>query len=275
MKVLVTGSEGYIGKHLCKMLESDSNYDVERLDLEIIPNFKEKHHINIKNTTYLSSLQYKKYDAVIHLAALVQVGESVDHPTDYYETNITGTLNVLKYITYDNFIFASTGAAETPDSPYGLSKRVSEDIVKEHTKGKKSTIFRFYNVIGSDGFQPTNPDGLFYNLIQAAKLGTFNLYGDDYDTKDGTCVREYVHVNDICLALIKALHTPSLNIENLAYGDTKTVSQIIDIFKEVNSVDFKVLRFPRRMGDLVSCYLKNPSSYMERNYTYHEMLKIP
>jgi UDP-glucose 4-epimerase len=81
-------------------------------------------------------------------------------------------------------------------------------------------------------------------------------------------------VNDICRALIKAIDKPSMSIENLAYGDTRTVQEIVDIFKKVNGLDFKVNHSPRRGGDLVENYLKNPSMYMERNYTYEEMLKI-
>ena len=182
-----------------------------------------------------------------------------------------GTINVLKNVPHHNFIFASTGAAENPNSPYGFSKRVAEDVVKE--LAYDYTIFRFYNVIGSDGFPPTNPDGLMANLLDAISLGYFGLCGTNYETKDGTCVREYVHVNDICRALIKAIDAPSRNIENLAYGDTKTVREIVDIFKEVNNMDFEVRELPRREGDLPECYLKEPSKYMERNYSYADMLR--
>ena len=84
---------------------------------------------------------------------------------------------------YKHFIFASTGAAENPTSPYGLSKKACEDIIKEYSSVNKTdyTIFRFYNVIGSDGYEPTNPDGLFFNLLKAPERGYINLYGDDYN----------------------------------------------------------------------------------------------
>jgi UDP-glucose 4-epimerase len=128
-------------------------------------------------------------------------------------------------------------------------------------------------VIGSEGFEPTNPDGLFFNLIQAVDTGKFTIYGDDYDTKDGTCVREYVHVMDICRALMKAIDTPSKNhIENLAYGDTRTVKEIVEIFKKVNEVDFEVEYKHRRPGDLEACYLEHPSKFMIQNHSYEEML---
>jgi len=267
MKILVTGSEGYIGQHLCKML-SKLDYDVYRLDKKV--NF----NINYDIEDYLFSFNDMpwEFDTIIHLAALVRVGESVSNPTEYYTTNVQGTINLLNNVKCDNFIFASTGAAASPDSPYGFSKRIAEDIVRE--KAKTYTTFRFYNVIGTDGYEPTNPDGLFYKLIEATKTKSFTVYGNDYNTSDGTCVREYVHVNDICRAIIKAIENPSNSIENLAYGDTKTVGEIIDIFKQTNEVDFDVVYDKRRPGDLEACYLENPSKYMERNYTYYDMLKM-
>lgn len=278
MKVLVTGSAGYIGQHLCRML-ADTRKDIEvhKFDIdEVDGDFSHKADVRVPACLTRLATKGIQFDTVIHLAALVRVGESVENPTEYYETNITGTINVLRNIESRNFIFASTGAAVDPGSPYGFSKRVAEDVVMEHCikQNKDSTIFRFYNVIGTDGFAATNPDGLFYNLVRAPKIGTFKLYGTDYETKDGSCVREYVHVNDICRALIKAIGRPANSIENLAYGDTRTVKEIIDIFKQTNDVEFQVIDLPRRQGDLEACYLPNPSAYMERNYSYEQMLKI-
>jgi UDP-glucose 4-epimerase len=106
------------------------------------------------------------------------------------------------------------------------------------------------------------------------ETGKFTIYGDDYNTKDGTAVREYVHVMDICRALMKAIDTPSENrIENLAYGDTRTVKEIAQTFFKVNDVECEIEYAPRRSGDLEACYLENPSPFMIRNYTYEEMLK--
>lgn len=271
-KILVTGSKGYIGQHLVQMLKKDKNIEVHCLDKyeEIGPN---RYQLDIRlSKDVRETFADKHFDSIIHLAALVQVGESVQYPTAYYNTNINGTMWLLRYIKADNFIFASTGAAENPISPYGISKRAAEDIIREQRPD--ATIFRFYNVIGSDGFEPTNPDGLFYNLIAAKDTQRLKIYGIDYNTPDGTCVREYVHVNDICRALIKATETPSENhIENLAYGDPKTVKEIASLFFEVNGLNCNVEYAPRREGDLEACYLENPSSFMERNYTYEEMLR--
>lgn len=274
MKILVTGSEGYIGKHLCQILEK---HDIElyRLDWTNASHTQNFAYSDIRtvNDLYLTLSDFPdSFDAVIHLAALVRVGESVKEPSYYYDVNINGTINILKEVKFDNFIFASTGAAENPGSPYGLSKRVCEDIIAERCP--TFTTFRFYNVIGTDGFPATNPDGLFYNLKQATETKKFYLHGTNYNTKDGTCVREYVHVNDICMALMKAIDRPSRQIENLAYGDTRTVKEIVNIFKEVNNVDFDVIYKDARPGDLEACYLKNPSEYMVRHYTYEQMLKL-
>jgi UDP-glucose 4-epimerase len=266
MKVLVTGAEGYIGSHLCQMIRK-TRPDINVYQLEWIDT-------DIRVDRDLDSCGGTQFDTVIHLAALVRVGESVKEPIRYFETNVSGTLNILRKINYSNFIFASTGAAANPTSPYAYSKVMAESIIKQTLVENDHTIFRFYNVIGTDGYPATNPDGLFYNLKNAITSGAFSLYGTDYGTKDGTAIREYVHVNDICRAIIKAIDNPSNSIENLAYGDTRTVGEIIDIFKKVNNVNFKVNHCPRREGDLVENYLKNPSTYMERNYTYEEMLKL-
>ena len=279
-KVLVTGSSGYIGQHLCKMIT------LLRPDIELY-----RFDQNEKNTDFtfqgditnpgcFHRISDIDFDAVVHLAAEVKVGESVLEPWLYFNTNVNGTHNALQHLTYDNFIFASTGAAANATSPYGLSKRAAEDVVRAHIKTcnhdakqfKDMTIFRFFNVIGSDGYAPTNPEGLLLNLRKAVDTGVFNLFGDDYDTKDGSCVREYIHVNDICSSVIKALFHPTNNIENLAYNDTRTVKEIIDIYKTVNGVDFNVYVLPRRSGDLPESNLAVPSELMVRSYTYEQML---
>jgi UDP-glucose 4-epimerase len=264
-KVLITGHEGYIGKHLWDLIKV-TRPDIQLYGIDI--NAEGGQQFDIRKMFTCDT----KFDAVIHLAALVRVGESVKYPTMYYNTNVNGTLNVLKNLEYDNFVFASTGAAANPDSPYGYSKRVAEDIVKEHCGNY--TIFRFFNVIGTEGFPPTNPDGLMLNLMNIQKTGTFNIFGQDYPTPDGTCIREYVHVMDICRALVKAIDKSSNSIENLAYGDPRSTKEIVRLFLKVNELSCDVKYVDRRPGDLAACYLKDPSEYMERNYSYEEMFKL-
>jgi UDP-glucose 4-epimerase len=219
-----------------------------------------------------------EFDAVIHLAALVRVGESEQMPIRYYITNINGTMNVLNKVKTQNFIFASTGTAQDCSSVYGISKRAAEDVVREFCtqhRVKDYTIFRFYNVIGSDGFSPTNPDGLMHNLINAKESGEFTIHGNDYDiSKDGTCVRDYVHVMEICDALKQAIEKPSNQVECLGHGVGYTVKEIVNLFQKVNDVDFTVNYGPRRNGDLPSSVLENVSPYMRNLYTIEELLKI-
>lgn len=269
-KILITGGSGYIGQHLVKMLHTYHNYDIYTLDVVGEPDFR----MNIMDGDNIERLGVKyKFHAIIHLAALVRMNESVKYPEKYYDTNLTGTINLLNNAFYDNFVFASTGGAERPTNPYGMSKRLAEDSVTKIAKDR-NTIFRFYNVTGSDGFPPTNPDGLLFNLIQATKTGIFNLHGTTYNTKDGTCIREYVHVNDVCRSLIKAININNSEIQNLAYGEPKTVLEIVELFKKVNNVDFKIVEQDKRDGDAESMFLEKPSKLMVRNYSYEEMLKI-
>lgn len=273
-KVLITGCSGYIGSHLCKMLHN--SYEVYGLDINLpqVDTLTDYYDIDIRKMFDIS----EEFDCVIHLAALVNVGESEMKPIQYYITNLNGTMNVLNKIKTKNFIFASTGAAQDCCSAYGISKRAAEDVVREYCTTHRPipyTIFRFYNVIGSDGFAPTNPDGLMYNLIMAMQSKQFTVFGNDYDVSDdGTCVRDYVHVNEICDALKQAIEKPSNQIECLGHGVGYTVKEIVDKFMEVNNIDIDVKYGPRRKGDIASSVLENVSPYMRNLYTIDELLKV-
>ena len=270
-RVLITGSSGYIGSHLQKMLQE--KYEVYCLDIAE-PKIETK---NFKQVDIRAAMQSNdEFDCIIHLAALVNVGESVHFPMDYYTTNVRGTINLLHGIKTKNFIFASTGAAVEMQSPYGISKRMAEHCVQEYCTKTETpyTIFRFYNVIGSDGINPTNKDGLFYNLINAIDTGSFTVFGNDYNTPDGTCIRDYVHVLEICNAIEMAIENPSNNIENLGHGKGTSVTEIVTCFKNVNNVDFNVNYGSRREGDIEISVLSNPSSYMKQLYSIEELLKV-
>jgi UDP-glucose 4-epimerase len=273
IKILVTGSEGYIGQHLCSILEKQ-DIELYKLDKHFEHRGPYMFEVDIRKPQDIRKCGVSdiEFDAIIHLAALVQVGQSVEYPTAYYNTNINGTHWLRNIVPHKKFIFASTGAAEGMASPYAISKKVAEDMLIEQEPD--CTIFRFYNVIGSEGFPPTNPDGLFFNLIKALETKTMNIYGSDYNTKDGTAVREYVHVMDICHAMVEAIDNPSTNrIENLAYNDARTVKEIASLFFKVNGGDCNIEYKERRPGDLEACYLENPSPFMKRKYSYEEMLK--
>jgi UDP-glucose 4-epimerase len=275
-KVLITGSSGYIGSHLSKMLMDSLKYEVHGLDI--------RESQQVMNRFYLQDINRpfnidEEFDAVIHLAGLVRVGESEVMPIKYYITNLNGTMNVVNKIKTKNFIFSSTGAAQDCSSAYGISKRAAEDVVREFCTTHRPTpytIFRFYNVIGSTVVAPTNPDGLMYNLMKACDTGQFTIYGNDYDVNviDGTCIRDYVHVNEICDALMQAIEKPSNSVECLGHGVGYSVQEIVDLFKKVNDVDFEVKYGPRRKGDLPSSVLANVSPYMRNLYTMDQLLKV-
>jgi UDP-glucose 4-epimerase len=274
-KILITGNSGYIGSHLSKMLMDTLKYEVHGLDIREPQQAMNRFYRQDINRLFTID---EEFDAVIHLAALVNVGESEQIPIQYYITNLNGTMNVINKVKTKNFIFASTGAADSCESAYGISKRAAEDVVKEFcTKHRPTpyTIFRFYNVIGSDGFAPTNPDGLMYNLIKARETGEFTIFGTDYErTSDGTCVRDYVHVNEICDALMQAIEKPSNSIECLGHGVGYTVKEIVNLFQKVNDVDFDVIKGPRRKGDIEVSVLENVSPYMHNLYTMEELLLV-
>jgi UDP-glucose 4-epimerase len=276
-KILITGCSGYIGSHLCKLLENE--YEIHGLDIKEpqVP-VKKFYQVDI-NRLFTIPDQAEPYDAVIHLAALVNVGESEQIPMMYYFTNINGTTNVMNKVPTKNFIFASTGAAEGCMSAYGISKRAAEDCVREMCTVHKPTdytIFRFYNVIGSDyGIKPTNPDGLMYNLMKARTTGKFTIFGTNYtESWDGTPIRDYVHVMEICTAIKLAIETPSNTVESLGHGIGHTVREMVDIFKQTNNCEFLVNEGDRRPGDLPVSVLKNVSPYMVELYTIERLLKV-
>lgn len=282
-KILITGCSGYIGQHLAKLLANSYEvYGIDIVEPEDYEPFKAFALTDLRKFPS-NSLNRISFDTVIHLAAKVRVNESVQKPSLYYETNIIGTINALRGFVYDNFIFASTGAAATPNSPYAYSKLAGEQIVEQFCADEVPyTMFRFYNVIGSAGYPPTNPDGLFYNLIKAQSTGQFNLYGTNYDTPDGTCIRDYVHVMEICMAIELAIEKPShlpgekpriSNVDNLGHGEGHSVLEIINKYKQVNNCDFEVLSLPSRPGDVESSVLDLVSPYMKQVYTFDELMR--
>lgn len=271
-KILITGNSGYIGSHLSKILKDD--YSIFGLDIcDPIIVAKKHYCINIINDL---SIQ-EEFDCVIHLAGKVSVNESVTNPILYYRTNVEGTINVLTKIKTKSFILASTGSAEYLNNPYAISKKMAEDVTIQYCRTNQIpyTIFRFYNVIGRDCRDPTNPDGLLWNLISAKTSGIFKLYGTDYDTKDGTAVRDYVHVNEICYSIKKAIDNHSNKIENLGHGIGYTVREIVDLFKKVNKCEFDVISYNRREGDLEESVLKDISKYMTKLYGIERYLYTP
>jgi UDP-glucose 4-epimerase len=263
MKNLIIGSEGYIGQHLKKIINADT------IDIKKGSGW----NIDIRDGLRL----LPEYDNIIMLAALVNVGDSNSNPFNYFNTNIGGLANVLRGVRTKHFIFASSGTAAKPDSIYGLTKNIGEKMVEDFCKKNNTnyTVFRFYNVIGNEyGIQPTNKDGLFYNLIKAVDTKTFNIYGNDYDTPDGTAIRDYIHVMEVCQSIVKSLDNPSNSVESLGTGVGYSVLEITKKFMEVNNVEFNIEFKDRRDGDLEKTVLDNPSKYYEKIYSLERLLKI-
>jgi UDP-glucose 4-epimerase len=278
MKILITGNSGYIGSHLTQLLKKRNDLELYGLDKSKPVIAMEQFSWNdITMPGYFKwAMEDIEFDCVIHLAAEVAVGRSVKNPIQYYLTNTMGTLRVLRDLKFKRFIHASTGSAGPMNNPYGISKRAAEEIVDQYCKEHSIpfTTFRFYNVTGTDGIAPTNVDGLMWNLMNAEKTGVFNLFGDDYNTLDGSAVRDYTHANEICHALEQAIDRSTNQIENLGHGVGTTVKQMVDLYKKVNNCNFEVRICPRRAGDLERSVLDNPSPFMQQLYTIQELLKV-
>lgn len=264
---MITGAAGYIGSHLAYFCRN--RYEVFTSDI------KERPYLSAVVDLSKPFTDTMHYDTIVHLAAHCNVSRSTKNPAEYYRNNILSTINALTMYDYDNFIFASTGSAKGMRSPYSISKKACEDIVTDWClkNNKNYTIFRFYNVTGSDGFAPTNMDGLFASLLRAEKEGVFTIYGDDYNTKDKTAVRDYTHVLEVCHSVAKAIDKPANGLEHLGHGKGTTVREMVNIYKKANDVEFDVVYASRRPGDLDISVAYEPSLYMTRIFNAESLLK--
>jgi UDP-glucose 4-epimerase len=254
-RVLVTGAYGYIGSHTVKRL-ADYGYKVTAVDNAVSSNdilkYVDKYyHIDVTDP-YIK--HFNMYDACIHLAGKISVAESVSKPWKYINNNIIGTKNALTFFHADNFIFASTAAAFNPVSPYAQTKLMCESLIK--TMRAKYTIFRFFNVAGSNGeFGQIGEATHLIRIASEAAAGRrpyMNLYGTDWETRDGTCIRDSIHVMDLVEGIIKAVeHPANSDFECLGTGEGISCKEAIDVMKQVSGVDFKVRNVDRRPGDHV------------------------
>jgi len=284
MKILVVGGAGYIGSHMVKQL-ANTGHDVITLD-----NLSYGYRDAVKYGEFVEGdlgddkvldeiFKIGDIDAVMHFAGFIQVGESVSNPSMYYHNNVVNTHTLLDAMlrhNIKNFIFSSTAAIfgepeytpidekhlKQPINPYGHSKLMIEQILDDYDKAYnlKSTCLRYFNAAGAD------PDGelgerhipethLIPLILQAAsgRRDDIKIFGNDYPTDDGTCVRDYIHINDLCeahsLALLRMIKTKQSARYNLGNGKGFSVSEVIDIAKRVSGNDFKVTIEPRRDGD--------------------------
>ena len=283
--ILVTGGAGYIGSHY--VLQSIS----EGAELVVLDNLAYGHREAVPDGVELivgdmadrdlldKLLTEKQIDAVVHFAAFAYVGESVTAPRKYYGNNTVATLNLLNAMVdhgVDKFVFSSTCATygnpqytpmdenhpQSPINPYGESKWFVEKILKSynHAYGLNYTALRYFNAAGCDPEgrigESHDPETHLIPLILQAALGTresIGVFGTDYDTPDGTCIRDYIHVLDLARAHNLALNLlrdgGESGVFNLGTGCGSSVQEVIDACRRVTGRPINVVEHPRRAGD--------------------------
>jgi len=284
MRVLVTGGAGYIGSHVVKALGIDG-YEVLTIDnlstgKKDAVLFGEFIKIDLKDRYAIEEVlgQFKPH-AVMHFAASIEVGESVRTPLKYYRNNTANTLNLLEAVKragIDVFVFSSTAAVYgmplevpikeesplMPINPYGRSKLSIEMMLEDLSRASdfRYVALRYFNASGADPEgrigEAHEPETHLIPLVLKTAKGkrkNIEIFGTDYPTPDGTCIRDYVHVEDIAdahiLALKYLLDGGSSTALNVGYGRGYSVKEIIDTAKEVTKVDFEVSISGRRAGD--------------------------
>lgn len=283
MKVLVCGGAGYIGSNMTAMLVSEGHEPV------VFDNLSKGHKGAIKDVAFvegdladfdLLAQTLEKYDieAVMHFAAFIEVGESVSDPLRYYNNNFSNARNLLAAMEktgVKKFVFSSTAAvfgipetvpiteqdAKAPINPYGDSKLAVEKMCEfqSQTGRLNYAVLRYFNACGAgqDGTigEDHSPESHIIPLIIQAAMGKredIKIFGTDYPTPDGTCVRDYIHIEDLCkahlLALSKLADERKL-VYNLGNGTGYSVREVIETVKKVSGKDFKVTETDRRPGD--------------------------
>ncbi|AFI84227.1 UDP-glucose 4-epimerase GalE [Methylophaga nitratireducenticrescens] len=286
MKVLVLGGAGYIGSHICKALTLIGHQSV------VIDNLSTGHREAVKWSQFvetdildsaklISILQHAgPFDLIMHFCAKSLVGESVQNPALYYRNNVSGTLNLLDAMVatgHDKLVFSSTAAvfgmpAQTlideqhsrlPINPYGQSKKMIEDVLGDyhHAYGIRSVALRYFNACGADpegeiGERHDPETHLIPNILKsviADKASALKVFGDNYPTPDGTCIRDYIHVNDLASAHILAgeylqQHDGAFAF-NLGNGNGFSVLEVIEAAKQVVQQNIAYTIEPPRAGD--------------------------
>lgn len=255
----MTGDLGYIGTHLVTALKA-GGLDVIGFDLKRGQDLRKKEDI-------IEVFYRQRIQLVIHLAALIDVGQSEWDRLKYYQTNTVGTINLVEAMEMhgcESIIFASTAAvyqtksdplietdSTAPASIYGHTKLMAEEIIKRTCP--KYTIFRFFNVAGTNSrvAAPDRHSHLVPAIIKQYKdKKPLYIFGNDYNTIDGTCVRDYVHVDDIVSAIVKAGNNQGLNVViNLGTSSGLSVQEVIDAFGIIIDDKLEIKTVNRRIGD--------------------------
>jgi UDP-glucose 4-epimerase len=283
MKILVIGGAGYIGSHMVKLLgqkacavttldDLSSGYRDAVLTGEFVQG-------DFGQRALLDDVLARGFDAVMHFASFIQVGESVQHPDKYYHNNFVNTLTLLDAMRchgIKRFIFSSTAATfgepqytpidechpQQPINPYGRTKLMVEQLLADYDKayGMKSVCLRYFNAAGADpegqlGERHDPETHLIPLVLQAAsgRRANISVFGNDYDTPDGTCIRDYIHIQDLCsahwLALQSLLKGADSQAYNLGNGNGFSVQQVIDTAEHVTGQKVPVVYGQRREGD--------------------------
>ena len=306
-KILVVGGAGYIGAHIAWLLQ-EGGYQVRIYD-DFSNGLKSRVEGKFRDVVIGDVLDRKLLvdslagiDGVIHLAAKKAVGESVSNPLKYYENNVGGTLNILAAMSVNgvkNLIFSSTAAVYSPSekltiseddkteplSPYGQTKLLAEKLISNvaSAEGLSAISLRYFNVVGSlrDEFGDNSKDNLVPKVFAALKSGAEpEIYGDDYPTKDGTCIRDYIHVGDLAeahiLALEQVFKSKVNEIYNVGSGDGYSVAEMISQISKTIGKTLTPKIVARRAGD--TAQLIASTSKIERDlgwrpkYTLKEMI---
>ena len=301
--ILITGGAGYIGSHTNKALHK-AGYDTVVVDdlCKGYENFVKWGNLEKYNTGSNDLREvFEKYDidAVMHFAAFISVGESVEFPQKYFKNNYKNTLNLLQIMrefNVDKFILSSTAAVYgnpkqipitededlKPINPYGHSKFITEKALeREADKGDFNYVsLRYFNAAGCDFDgeigELHDPETHLIPLILDAAIGkrdSISIFGDDYDTPDGTCIRDYIHVNDLADAHIKAYEflcrENQSDVFNLGNGQGYSVREVIDMCKKVTGRDFEVEIAPRREGDPARLIVTSTTIQYKLGWTRH------
>lgn len=284
MAVLVTGGAGYIGSHtVAALLERGEQ-------IVVVDNLQQGHreailggqlHVgDLRDEAFLDSV-FRQYDidAVIHFAANSLVGESMTNPGKYYHNNVYGTLCLLEAMVkhgVKRIVFSSTAATygepqtipiresdpTVPTNAYGETKLAMEKMIRwfDHAHDLKAISLRYFNAAGAHQTgqigEDHTPESHLIPLVLQTALGQrshISVFGDDYDTADGTCIRDYIHVSDLaaahCLAVDKLRAGADSNVYNLGNGTGFSVKQVIDVARAVTGREIPVRMEPRRAGD--------------------------
>ena len=260
MRYIVTGGAGYIGSRLVRRLAKRNSVIVRDEDIEKVGDLQKNavySGCDVCDTEKIRKIikEYKP-DGVVHLASYISVGESEERPTMYRENNVKSLLsiiNVMREFDIDKLVFSSS-AAVYGGSVYGETKRACERLLRERniSGNIKSISLRYFNVVGAD------PDKrhLIPAIMDSIRTGKeFELFGDDYDTRDGTALRDYVHVDDVVRATEMAMielqkGKISNDVFDIGTGDGVSVKEIIEEVEEVTGQKVKVKYRPRRQGDV-------------------------